>query len=82
MTLKVIFHPSLITYDTKKVFTWSKYKKRRDHNKMVKRFRDIIGCKEKREEWIEEARKKRDFIFNISSWKSDQKKYQLQKLKK
>lgn len=62
MTLKIIFHPSLITYDNKKVFTWSKYKKRKDHNKMVKRFRDLVGNKEWRKMCIEEAKKKRDFI--------------------
>ena len=60
MAFKLVFHPSLISYDTKKVFTRSKYKKRRDHNKMVKRFRDIVGCKE---EYIKESRKKRDFIM-------------------
>lgn len=65
MTFKIVFHPSLITYDTKKVLTWSKYKKRRDHNKMVKRFRDIVGYEENRKEWIEEAKKKRDFIINV-----------------
>ena len=73
MAFKLVFHPSLITYDNKKVFTWSKYKKRRDHNKMVKRFRNIVWYKDKREEWIEEARKKRDFIFNLRPWKSEQK---------
>ena len=66
MDFKLVFHPSLITYDTKKVFTRSKYKKRRDHNKMVKRFRDIVGCKE---EYIKES----DIVVeklrpNMSKW--------------
>lgn len=45
-TYTIVFHPSLITYDYKKVYNWGAYLKRKKHNQNVKEFRRITGYTE------------------------------------
>lgn len=42
-TYKIIFHPSIITYDRKKVRTWKDFERRHKHNVLVYNARKTFG---------------------------------------
>lgn len=38
----IVIHPSMITYDHSKAYSWKEYRIRKDRNKKVKKFREFV----------------------------------------